>query len=174
MTAGDYNKDGKLDLAVASLTTNTVTVLLGKGDGTFSAGAVVPTIPSPVGLLQADFNGDGNLDLLVLSDLPSTSYQVLLGSETGSFTAQTLTSPVSIQTVFLALADFNKDGLPDLILVNEDAATAEVLLNATTTTATATLSGAKVAGTGNQLVQAKYVGVAPYAASSSNSLSLAP
>jgi len=176
LTSADYNKDGRLDIAVANIASNEVMVLNGNGDGSFTNGATIPTIATPVGMTQADFNQDGNLDLVLFSGTASTSYQILSGTGTGTFTAQTLTLPVGIGEKNPAIADFNKDGLPDLILPYQQAGagTAELLLNGTTTTATATLSNTHVSGSGNQSVVAKYAGAAPYAASTSNTLTLAP
>ena len=72
IVAGDFNNDGKLDLAVANASDNTITVLLGNGDGTFTqaSGSPYPVGKFPFSIAAADFNGDGKLDLAVanLSD----------------------------------------------------------------------------------------------------------
>lgn len=65
IVAGDFNGDGKIDLAVANLDSQMVTVLSGAGDGTFPTSTQLPANGSPVGLLAADFNGDGKLDFAV-------------------------------------------------------------------------------------------------------------
>jgi hypothetical protein len=61
---GDFNGDGKLDIAVSASQTDNLVVLLGKGDGTFP-NSVQSTLPfsEPAALAVADFNGDGKLDL---------------------------------------------------------------------------------------------------------------
>lgn len=66
---GDFNSDGKLDLAVANLSDNTVTLLLGNGDGTFApaSGSPYAVGNTPIGLAAADFNADGKLDLAVVN-----------------------------------------------------------------------------------------------------------
>src|SRR5207302_2677704 len=61
----DVNTDGKLDLAVANETSNTVSVLLGNGDGTFAARQDFATGSEPLSLALADVNGDGKPDLAV-------------------------------------------------------------------------------------------------------------
>jgi hypothetical protein len=149
-------------------------VLNGKGDGTFNRGASIPAIATPVGMVQADFNQDGNPDLVLFSYSGSTSYQLLSGTGTGTFTAQTLIAPVSMSVTQPSIADFNKDGLPDLLLPNHSSTNVELLINGTPTSAVVTLSGPAVAGTANQSVVAKYAGAAPYAASTSNTLTLVP
>ena len=64
IAAGDFNEDGIPDLAVANVTSETVTVLLGKGDGTFTAAPVSPASgSSPRSVAVGDFNGDGIPDL---------------------------------------------------------------------------------------------------------------
>jgi hypothetical protein len=67
IVAGDFNNDGKLDLAVANFGDNTVTLLLGNGDGTFAqaSGSPYAVGKGPYAIAAADFNGDGRLDLAV-------------------------------------------------------------------------------------------------------------
>jgi hypothetical protein len=65
IVAGDFNGDGKLDVAISDLDSSQVTILSGVGDGTFTISTTLSTIGQPVGLLAADFNGDGLMDLAV-------------------------------------------------------------------------------------------------------------
>ena len=82
--AGDFNGDGKLDLAVTSADKNSVSVLFGNGDGTFQASVDYSTGTFPVGSAAVDVNGDGKLDLLVPC-LLSNGVSVLLGNGNGTF-----------------------------------------------------------------------------------------
>ena len=112
---GDLNRDGKLDLVLASeYATNSVTngsvgVLLGDGDGTFQA-AVSTSTPTPLegirSLALADFNGDGKLDLAV-----GAGNFLLLGNGDGTFQ-----TPIELGAggPGIAVGDFNRDGKPDL------------------------------------------------------------
>src|SRR5439155_18635800 len=59
---GDFNGDGKQDLAVTNVTTNSVSVLLGNGNGTFGAPATFPVGSTPTSVAVGDFNGDGKQD----------------------------------------------------------------------------------------------------------------
>ena len=65
VAVGDFNGDGKPDLAVANGSSNDVSVLLGNGDGTFQAAANYATGSDPISVGVGDFNGDGKPDLAV-------------------------------------------------------------------------------------------------------------
>src|SRR5258708_11825915 len=62
---GDFNADGKHDLAIANTAHNTVSVFLGNGDGTFTRQAAVAAGAAPVAIGVGDFNRDGKPDLAV-------------------------------------------------------------------------------------------------------------
>ncbi|MGA8490725.1 MAG: FG-GAP-like repeat-containing protein [Terriglobales bacterium] len=112
---GDLNRDGKLDLVVASeyasnsVTTGSVGVLLGNGDGTFQP-VVSTSTPTPLGgirsLALSDFNADGKLDLAV-----GAGNILLLGNGDGTFQKPTV---LGAGGPGIAVGDFNRDGRPDL------------------------------------------------------------
>ena len=126
VTMADFNGDGKVDLAVANSIDNTLTILLGNGDGTFTPAPVtVSGGLSPFALAVGDFNNDGKLDLAV-SNFDANSVSILLGNGDGTFTA----AP-SIQAVAgpaLVVGDFNGDGKLDLAVSNRGDSTAFILL----------------------------------------------
>jgi len=64
VAVGEFNGDGKLDLAVAT-SINTVSVLPGNGDGTFQAAPTVGVGTNPISVAMGDFNGDRVQDLAV-------------------------------------------------------------------------------------------------------------
>ena len=131
VAVGDFNGDGKLDLAVANTNSNTVGVLLGNGSGgfaavtTFSSGGT-----SPESVAVGDFNGDGRLDLAV-ANYNSSTVGVLLGNGSGGFSAATTFSSGGSEPDSLAVGDFNGDGKPDLAVANYGSSTVGVLLNST-------------------------------------------
>ncbi len=84
MAVGDFNGDGKLDLAVANFATNDVSVLLGNGDGTFQTAMNFGAGTQPESLVTGDFNGDGILDLAVAND-SAGNVSMLVGNGDGTF-----------------------------------------------------------------------------------------
>jgi hypothetical protein len=115
ITAADFNQDGKLDVALGTLdnngTGNTVTVYLGKGDGTFQP-ATHFSLPYYYGfdLKAADLNGDGKLDLAVAG----TFLAVLIGNGDGTFQPGIDYGSESLMGT-VAFGDFNGDGKLDVI-----------------------------------------------------------
>jgi hypothetical protein len=117
VAVGDFNHDGRLDLAVATGTaTNNVAVLLGNGDGTFRAPEYYTAGVGPISIVAADFNRDGNLDLAVANSL-SNYVSILMGNGDGTFQPATQSPPVSYPD-FVAVGDFNGDGKTDLLALS--------------------------------------------------------
>ena len=84
---GDVNGDGKPDLVVANSDGNTVSVLLGNGNGTFQAQQTFATGDDPYSVAVADVTGDGKPDIVV-ANVVSDTVSVLLGNGNGTFQAQ--------------------------------------------------------------------------------------
>lgn len=126
--AGDFNGDGVADLAFVNgdTTAGRVTLLLGRGDGSFPARLSFPVGPSPRAVRAADFDGDGNLDVAVsffggVRVLRNHGHAGLGLSHVSYFTdnfPQQLTAE-----------DFTGDGLPDLAVTNGDSNSVSILLN---------------------------------------------
>ena len=84
IAAGDFNLDGKTDLVTANSTANTISVLLGNGDGTFGANTDYAVGNQPVAVVVADFNNDGKPDIAVANQ-NSNTVSILLGNGNGTF-----------------------------------------------------------------------------------------
>ena len=128
LAAGDFNGDGRQDLAVTSFNNSTVDVRLGAGDGTFTpAGTVAvggdptPTNNRPTSIAVGDFNGDGKQDLAV-GNRNSLTVSVRLGTGTGAFTGTTevSTDPSATLLQWVAVSDFDGDAKQDLAIGNNN------------------------------------------------------
>ncbi len=126
VTVGSFNGDANLDLAVANQAGNTVSILLGNGDGTFGAHSDFATGAGPTAVVAGDFNKDGKQDLAVVNHTDNT-VSILLGSGDGTFAAHTDIA-VGAGPIALVAADFNRDGNLDLAVVNQTANTISILL----------------------------------------------
>jgi hypothetical protein len=176
VAVGDFNGDGKLDLAVTTggVTGNdALTVVLGNGDGTFTAAVSDLSVGvEPQTIAIGDFNGDAKADLAI-ANYGSDTLTVLLGNGDGTFTSAT-TSPATGPSPYSAVvADFNGDGKADLAAVNNAGNDLTVLLSQPSETSTASLSGVSPLGTGTHQVDASYPGDSNNGASISSTIALA-
>ncbi len=119
---GDFNGDGRPDYAVPT-NAGPVVILLGAGNGTFTNGTTINTTSpfEPTSVVVGDFNGDGKQDLAVLSAAGTGSVNIYLGNGNGTFQAAK-NYPVAASTSasrLLAVGDFNRDGIQDLVATND-------------------------------------------------------
>jgi hypothetical protein len=148
VTVGDFNGDGKSDLAVANFYSNNVSVLLGTGTGSFGAATNFTVGTGPFSVTVGDFNGDGKSDLAV-TNYNNNNVSVLLGTGTGSFgTATNFT--VGTDPFSVTVGDFNGDGKSDLAVANANSNNVSVLLNADPT-ATVTITDVPISLTINDV-----------------------
>ena len=115
MVAGDFKDDGiPSHLAAIDWTNGSVSIYLGKGDGTFKQAVGSTKFNGANQLTAGDFNGDGMLDL---ADPAGNRVHILFGKGDGTFKTGPA-SPLSIgNTPFVvSVGDFNGDGIADLFL----------------------------------------------------------
>lgn len=133
LAVGDFNGDGFQDIAVASVYSDDVTVLLGNGDGTFTEAYGSPfSVGShpqqPFFVTVGDFNNDGIQDL-VTANAASNTVSVLLGNGTGGFTqAPNSPFPAGNTPESVAVGDFDGNGTEDLAVANVNSNNVTVLL----------------------------------------------
>ena len=120
IATADFNGDGIPDLADASLVPESLTILKGSGDGNFTP-SFRYTFPNliPVSIATADFNRDGKQDVAALVEIPigvssQGEVQIFLGNGDGTPQTPTPLAFAGVNPTFLAAADLNGDGIPDL------------------------------------------------------------
>lgn len=122
---GDINGDGNTDAVVADYQTNSFTVYLGNGQGTFTQGSTFGVGTSPSAIVLADFNGDGKLDVAVANRGDNT-VSVLTGTGDGANFTPVSTMSVVPLPQFLVTGDFNGDGVTDFAAGGGDAIAVEL------------------------------------------------
>jgi len=116
-TIADLNGDGDPDLALLAADSDSLTVLLGHGDGTFDVHGTCAAGAGPAAAVIRDLDGDGNADAAVV-DADAGTVSVLLGSGDGSFQAPAA-YPAGVAPAAIAAGDLDGDGAPDLGLVTD-------------------------------------------------------
>jgi Bacterial Ig-like domain (group 3)/FG-GAP-like repeat len=175
IAVGDFNGDGIPDLVTAENTGTTddlMTVLLGTGDGTFTAAPQIYGYYADC-VAVVDLNGDGIPDLVTTQGAGSFELSIYLGNGDGTFTFLS-NAPIYANPTSIAVGDFNGDGSPDLAAALKvvPAGAVSVVLNQSTQTATATLNSVSVPGSGIQQVEASYPGDTSFSSSTSNTVPL--
>ena len=104
LTAGDFDFDGHLDVAVANTGDNTVSILFGNGSGALTvSGSPIAVGRNPEAIRAGDFNGDGFSDLAV-ANYDDGTVTILVSNLFGSFTRNTLSTGSGAQSGPQALA----------------------------------------------------------------------
>ena len=143
IAVGHFNQDAFLDLAVITDPQGQnglerLQIFYGNGDGTFTPGLliVLPNSSSPSELAAADFDNDGDDDLVVVLE-DFNQVMAIINNGDGSFTLGA-TAPIGSNARGLDMADYDNDGDMDLVIANRDSNTATVLTNAGNGTFTST------------------------------------
>ena len=122
ITAADFNRDGRVDLAVPFRDGGQSRVYLAGPKGTFDAKRIVPFGPPNATIRMteaADLDGDGVLDLVAIDERVGTT--IYFGQRDGTFSAGVSVSDGKVAPYALAVADVNGDGKPDIIVGNVEA-----------------------------------------------------
>ena len=132
VAVGDFDRNGKPDLAVAEYAGGNVSILLGDGSGIFTkaAGSPVPVGMRPSCIAVGDFNRDGDLDLVTTSDISDNVF-IVLGDGNGGFTnaiPATDSTGSGSRPTSVTTGDFDRDGVPDLAVANYNSGTIAILL----------------------------------------------
>ncbi len=123
----DLNGDNKLDLVVANYTSNTVSILLGNGDGTFQPAKSVSVGTRPAAVAIADLDGDGKMDIAV-ANYGSNSVTILKGDGQGNFQPLGNPIPVGASPNSLAIGSLHALGKMDIVTANSGEASVSVVL----------------------------------------------
>jgi hypothetical protein len=115
---GDFNKDNILDVAVCNYSSNNVTVLMGKGDGTFETAVNYAVGTEPSAITVADLNNDGYPDIAVADEIGKTVAVLLNKADgTGTFNAAVL-YPAGQAPRGIVAGSLRNNGIMDLVVAN--------------------------------------------------------
>ncbi|MFG0286142.1 MAG: FG-GAP-like repeat-containing protein [Phycisphaerales bacterium JB039] len=122
----DFNRDGNVDICVVNINTNRVSVLLGRGDGTFDPQTLYDVGATPRGIAVLDANGDGAMDI-VNTNSGSSNLSILLNDGAGAFAPATYFDGGGNGEWALGAADMDLDGILDLVVGARNGATVHIL-----------------------------------------------
>jgi hypothetical protein len=111
----DFNRDGFTDTCVCNINDNTVSILLGNGDGTYGAQQLVNVGNAPRGIAVLDVDGDGDLDI-AHTNSGSGNMSLLVNNGAGVFSGPTTWEGGVSGEWSLAASDMNEDGILDLVV----------------------------------------------------------
>jgi len=129
VAVGDFNGDGRLDIATANFASNSVSMLLGDGAGGFGAATAVGAgFNKPIAVVAARLNADGRTDLAVANEGSEQLSILLAGGAAGQ--AFAISAPVKVgESPFaIAAADITNDGAIDLLVVNAQSNDVSILI----------------------------------------------
>ncbi len=124
--SADFNGDGNADITVANINDNTISVLLGNGDGSFASQQTIPVGSTPRGITVLDVDGDGDVDI-VNTNQSSGNMSLHFNNGAGIFGVPTTLDANMSGEWSLGSGDMNQDGLLDLIVASGVAQRIQVL-----------------------------------------------
>lgn len=125
----DFNRDGRMDLAVTSDTPDKISIFYGNGDGTFGAPQIIQTGSGtgPESIVAADIEGDGDMDLVVTLHNANT-VRAYVNNGAGVFTVGSSVATGANPRGVIA-ADLDGDSDPDFAVANRDGNSVTVIRN---------------------------------------------
>jgi hypothetical protein len=111
----DFDRDGNPDLAVANESSDSVSIVLGRGDGTFAPQQEIPVGGVPHGLAVLDVDGDGDVDVVNSNSQGVGNLSILLNDGNGVFAAPVFYETGGTAEFALSVADMDEDGILDLV-----------------------------------------------------------
>jgi hypothetical protein len=118
LSAGDFNRDGRIDIAIVDSTDNVVRIMKQNPNRTFlpmEPKAAFDVGNNPNSVVFADFNGDNRADLAV-GNLDDQTISILIADSTGTNFTLSQTIFIGLDPSALAAADLDKDGIKELIV----------------------------------------------------------
>ena len=128
LATGDFNNDGKIDIASALFGTNEVSVSINDGAGGFNPASSYSADAGPRSVVAADVNRDGFLDLISANGSTNT-ISVLINNGDGTFATQIVYITGSAPHYATAAGDFDGDGYVDIATANFGSGNVSVLIN---------------------------------------------